>query len=447
MLYYSIVLLRKAIMKFSENVKFIKTEDISEEDRKLSSEEKSALDAINEKVAAGQTLENMLDFLFEKTASFNPCDRISLAFLEENGARAVSYLTKASYSPLALKKGFWQDMAGSSLETALKEASPRIINDLEEYQKTRPDSPSCKLLLKEGVRSNMTCPLIIDGRKIGFMFRSSRQKNVYTAHHVFLHLSIAERLSQAIEKAYRIEQLEAANKSYLEMLGFVSHELKSPLASITMDATLLTEGYLDKLTGKQEEKVKQIISKSEYLMSLIKDYLDLARIEGGSMKLQITKNVNLCEMAANISYSLLDNLFKEKDIDFACDPPPEEIEAECDYDMIKIVLVNLLSNAVKYGKESGKIRLKMRKRQDFIFVSVWNEGPGFPQKEKSNLFKKFSRLKTPELMKQKGTGVGLYTVWRIIKLHGGHVDASSEEGKWAEFSFTLPQPCKIDGNN
>jgi signal transduction histidine kinase len=434
-------------MEFSGNVKFIKTNDISEKDRKLTPEEKRALDSVNEKIAAGQSLEDILDFLFKETAAFNPCDRISLAFLEENGERAVSYLTKASYSPLTLTKGFWQDLTGSSLETVLQDGSPRIINNLEEYHKKRPDSPSCKLLIKEGVRSSMTCPLIIDGRKVGFMFRSSRQKNAYNPHHVFLHLSIAERLSQAIEKAYRIEQLEAANSSYMEMLGFVSHELKSPLASITMDATLLTEGYLDKLTEKQDEKVKQIISKSEYLMSLIKDYLDLARIEGGTMAPQISKNVNLCEIAASISNSLLDNLFKEKNIDYACDSPLEEIEAECDYDMMKIVLVNLLSNAVKYAKESGKVSLKMRKDQNSIFVSVWNEGPGFPEKEKSNLFKKFSRLKTPELMKRKGTGVGLYTVWRIIKLHGGQVDAKSEEGKWAEFSFTLPQPCKIDGNN
>jgi signal transduction histidine kinase len=434
-------------MGIPQNVKFIGIKDISEKDRNLSQKEKRALDAVNEKVAAGESLEDILDFLFEKTASFNPCDRISLAFMEENGARAISYLSKASYSPMLLKKGFWQDLSGSSLETILKKNKPRIINNLEEYHKERPDSPSCKLLIKEGVRSSMTCPLIIDGRKIGFMFRSSRKKSAYNPHHVFLHLSIAERLSQAIEKAYRIEQLETANISYIEMLGFVSHELKSPLASITMDATLLTEGYLGKLTEKQEDKIKQMISKSEYLMSLIKDYLDLARIEGGTMEPNINPNVNLCEIAASISYSLLDNLFKEKNIDFACDHPPEEIEAECDYDMMRIVLINLLSNAVKYAKESGKVRLKIRKDQGSIFVSVWNEGPGFPPEQKSNLYKKFSRLKTPELIKQKGTGVGLYTVWRIIKLHGGQVDANSEEGKWAEFSFTIPQPCKINGNN
>jgi len=75
-----------------------------------------------------------------------------------------------------------------------------------------------------------------------------------------------------------------------------------------------------------------------------------------------------------------------------------------------------------------------------VALAVWNEGPGFPEAEKSRLFRKFSRLQTPELLKQKGTGVGLYTSWRIVRLHGGRIRADSEEGHWAEFRVELPQP-------
>lgn len=70
--------------------------------------------------------------------------------------------------------------------------------------------------------------------------------------------------------------------------------------------------------------------------------------------------------------------------------------------------------------------------------TVWNEGPGFPAAQRARLFRKFSRLDTPELMKRKGTGVGLYTSWRIVSLPGGRIDASSEEGSWAEFRVQLP---------
>ncbi|MBM4078806.1 MAG: ATP-binding protein, partial [Planctomycetes bacterium] len=111
-----------------------------------------------------------------------------------------------------------------------------------------------------------------------------------------------------------------------------------------------------------------------------------------------------------------------------------------DPNLIKIVLVNLLGNAAKYGKDNGEIRLRVARPPDALQVSVWNEGPGFPESARSRLFRRFSRIETPELMKRRGTGVGLYTSWRIIQLHGGKIDAESEEGRWAEFSFRIPQP-------
>jgi signal transduction histidine kinase len=75
-------------------------------------------------------------------------------------------------------------------------------------------------------------------------------------------------------------------------------------------------------------------------------------------------------------------------------------------------------------------------------VAVRNEGRGFTPADRDRLFRKFSRLDDPELQKQKGTGVGLYTVWRVVNLHGGRVDAASEPGQWAEFSFRIPQDQK-----
>jgi len=103
-----------------------------------------------------------------------------------------------------------------------------------------------------------------------------------------------------------------------------------------------------------------------------------------------------------------------------------------------VVMVNLLGNAVKYGKREGRIRIRAHTVDGRLRVSVWNEGPGFPPEEKPRLFRKFSRLRTPELLKRKGTGVGLYSTWRIIQLHGGRIWADSEPGQWAEFSFEIP---------
>ena len=92
----------------------------------------------------------------------------------------------------------------------------------------------------------------------------------------------------------------------------------------------------------------------------------------------------------------------------------------------------------------GEIRLRVEQPEQRLKVLVWNEGPGFRLSEQSRLFRKFSRLTTPELLQQKGGGVALYTAWRIIQLHRGRLGAKSEHGKWAEFYFEIPQPLGAD---
>ena len=108
------------------------------------------------------------------------------------------------------------------------------------------------------MRSSLTCPLIVEGRVVGFIFRSSRTPYTYGPQHIELQMAITERLSQAVEKAWRIEQLEEANYAYTQMLGFVSHELQSPVASMVTDAQILAQGYLGDLTPEQRAKVQSM---------------------------------------------------------------------------------------------------------------------------------------------------------------------------------------------
>ena len=74
---------------------------------------------------------------------------------------------------------------------------------------------------------------------------------------------------------------------------------------------------------------------------------------------------------------------------------------------------------------------------------MWNEGEGFMPEDRSRLFQRFSRLRSSGGANKRGTGVGLYTSWRIVQLHNGRIRARSEPGKWAEFSFELAQPLDL----
>jgi len=411
---------------------------------RLSPAERDIIERINRKVAAADSLEAVLDLLFGAVREVSACDRISLAFVEEDGRRIISHVTRADYQPILLKKGYAADLAGSSLEAILNEGRVRIINHLDRYLAFKPTSSATRLLIHEGVRSSLTCPLVVEGRRVGVLFRSARQPAAYEDRHAVLQLALAERISQAVEKAYPIEQLTAANRAYFEMLGFVTHELKSPVASMVMDAQLMTDGYLGELQDQQRERLKRLVAKGQYLLSLVNEYLDLARIESGELHPVFRTDVDLVAEIVEPSLEIVGPQIEAKKMRLTRDLPADPPRVQLDPNLIRIVLVNLLSNAGKYGRSEGEVRLRARREEQLLTVSVWNEGPGFPTEQRERLFRKFSRLDDPTLKKEKGTGVGLYTVWRIIHAHGGHVDAASEPGAWAEFRFEIPQPPVIN---
>ncbi len=425
---------------YAEILEYFAQDSLSEEAVRFSPEQQRILNRVNQKVAGAANLDEVMDFIFEATRELSPCDRLGIAFAEEQGERLVSRWNRAIYEPVCLNRGYHQDLQHSSLEQVIRSGRVRIINDLERYYEQHPGSVSTSLLLREGIRSSMTCPLLVDGRPAGVLFRSAREPGAYTRHHVLLHLATAERIGQAVEKAWRIEQLTEANRVYTEMLGFVSHELKSPLASLLTDAQLLTDGYLGKLDEKQRDKIVSMSRKAEYLMGLIKDYLDLARIENGQLEPEFQANIDYRGEIILPAIDIIQPQLEKKGMMLEVDMPEEVAELQADPQLLKIVLVNLLSNAVKYGREGGQIRITVTRQEGGVQTAVWNEGPGFSPEQKSRLFRRFSRLDSPELKKEKGTGIGLYTCWRIVQLHHGKIVADAEPGRWACFAFSIPQP-------
>jgi len=404
----------------------------------FSEEEISTLYQINLKVAGSKSLEEVLDFIFNEIKKIIPCDRIDVAFIEEDNQRMVIQFVKSDYEPVYLKKGFASDIIGGSIQKVFISGMPSVINDMELHAKSNPMSESARMLMKEGIRSSMVCPMKSEDRYIGMFMCRSREANAYGIHQISLQMAYAHRLGQAVEKAYHIEQLSSAMSSYMEMLSFVSHELKNPLASIIMTAKTLSKGYYGEIGEKQKSATDRIIRKAEYLLSLTGEYLSLSSIETGEFQAR-PREVDFFKEIICHSTEIVAVMLQEKNIIFEQNIPPELPVIKCDPELLKIVMTNFLSNAVKYSDVGAVVRLTITADNGRIRVSVWNQGPGFPESEKIRLFKRFSILQTPELSERKGHGVGLYVTWKIILLHGGRIWADSKHGEWAEFTFEIPQ--------
>ncbi len=399
--------------------------------------EAEVLDLVNRKVAAGRSLEEVLDFLFRATRDVSPCDRLGVAFLEEDGQRVVARRAVADYEPLLLSAGWAEDLAATSLGPVLASEAPRVLDDLPAYLEARPASRSTRLLVEEGVRSSLTARLDVEGRVLGFLFRSARKLRAYDARQEFLHLEVSERLAQAVEKAWLLDRLAEANAGYLEMLGFVSHELKAPLASLVMDGETLLGGYAGNVDGVARAAVERMVRKASYLGRLVKEYLDLARVE----QIDLAVRRVPCDLLADVVEPALDvvrPLLEERGCRLVRDLGPGPLPVSLDPELMTVVLVNLLGNAAKYARVGGEVRLGARREGETLRVAVRNEGPGYRPGERARLFRRFSRLADPELAGRPGSGVGLYTCRRIVALHGGQIDADSEPGRWAEFRFEIP---------
>jgi two-component system NtrC family sensor kinase len=244
-----------------------------------------------------------------------------------------------------------------------------------------------------------------------------------------------EETTQALGEAY--SQTAERNRAYLETLGFVTHELKSPLASIVFAIGSLREHLLGPLNEAQEAALRSAAASADYLNATIANYLNLSRLEEGSLKLTLS-DVSVQRVIAAPLLERLAELASERRMR-AVSEIPEDFVARCDEGLLTSVLQNLLSNALKYGREGGLIRVGGERTDErTLTFSVWNEGPGFAPDAGERLFQKFSRLGREGADTKAGTGLGLFVSRRIVEGHGGRIWAESEPGRWARFSFTLP---------
>lgn len=232
------------------------------------------------------------------------------------------------------------------------------------------------------------------------------------------------------------QQLQATNRNYIEMLGFVTHELKNPLTSAIMGLYTVKDGYLGELNPTQKRSLESVATSLDYFQDMVRNYLDLSRLEQG--ELIVTKRrFALYEAVVQPAVEAVSRQAQERRMTITSHIP-ERLLVEADPTLLRIVYDDLLSNAVKYGREEGAILLDAEESDDLITLSVRNDGEGIPPEKKALLFKRFSRLDTPGAAGKKGTGLGLFICKEIVEKHGGQIWVDSKAGEWVKFSFTLP---------
>jgi two-component system phosphate regulon sensor histidine kinase PhoR len=222
-----------------------------------------------------------------------------------------------------------------------------------------------------------------------------------------------------------------------DFVNHVSHELKTPLASISAYSEMLVDGEADdEQTRKEFYSVIQ--SQAKRLNRMIEDMLNISRIESGLVKVE--KGPVSLTILIEEQLQMIRSYAEEKKIEIIGQKPIVFDQVYADKDMISQVIVNLLSNAVKYTPSGGKIKIETEGDEiaGVARVSITDTGVGIPEDEIEHVFDKFYRVGANK-KQAKGTGLGLNLVKQIIeKVHDGRVFVTSKPGVGSTFGFELP---------
>ncbi len=229
------------------------------------------------------------------------------------------------------------------------------------------------------------------------------------------------------------DKLAAMNKSYLDLVGFVSHELKGILGSIVMNIYSVKEGFLGALNDKQQRAIDSTARSLDHFETMVKNYLDLSRIEKGELELYCT-DTDLAEDVIKPAVAHFEKQLQEKNIKLALEVK-EGLRLSADKNLLLIVCDNLLGNAIKYGVTGGQIIISGAAHGEEIEIDFYNSGAPIKEEHLELLFQKFSRL--PGAEKIKGTGIGLFITRQIVEKHGGRIWVQPQPAG-NTFIFSLP---------
>lgn len=232
-----------------------------------------------------------------------------------------------------------------------------------------------------------------------------------------------------INRGYKKEvQLAKQQQNFLLS---ITHELKSPLASVKLILQTLIKRDLD--AEKTKIWVGKAIKESDRLNDLVNDLLLAARLESSYLLQKST--IDLVELVNYCAYTILES---NENVRIKVETTEDPIEFNADRAAIITAINNLLGNAIKYSEGESDICIELSQEAGFAIIKIKDNGPGIPALEKEQVFKKFYRIGNEEVRKTKGTGLGLYIVKSIVEGHQGKIKISDNIPKGTVFTLEIP---------
>lgn len=269
-------------------------------------------------------------------------------------------------------------------------------------------------------------------------FSSTGEFQGYIGSGIDIHdLKRAEQLALAnVQLKTQRSQLMALNKAKDDFIALASHQLRTPATVVKQYISLLINEFAGPLSVDQLQYLQIAFNSNERQLKVINDLLKTAQLDSSRYMLDKHKQdiVALINESIDEMETALD--LKQQTINYE---GPKTAEVEMDAHEIKLVLINLLENASKYSRHKTEIGVRVKQTGSWIEIGVTDSGVGIAQKDQLKIFDKFTRVDNDLSDTVTGSGLGLYWVKRILKIHGGSIRVKSELGKGSSFIMRLPR--------
>ncbi len=298
--------------------------------------------------------------------------------------------------------------------------------------------------------AQMAVPLLRANQPIGALLLESTIASLLSETDFEFIQRLVEHAAVAIENARLLGEVEQANKSKTEFISFVAHELKNPMTSIRGYTDLLKGGQVGAVTDMQVQFLATIRSNVDRMSRLVSDLADVARIEAGQLRLEMSP-ISVKSVVDETVRGLKGQI-EEKNQTLNIELPDDLPPILADHTRMVQVMTNLLSNAHKYTPDGGAIWVGASietvpddKGGLVKVVHHWvrDTGIGMSEEELQQLFQKFFRTQRGKDMAQ-GTGLGLNITKNLVERHNGTVWVESEVGQGTTFHYTVPAAVETE---
>ncbi len=244
----------------------------------------------------------------------------------------------------------------------------------------------------------------------------------------FFH-EMAGRVRESEAKQQELQRLKA------EFMSMISHDLKAPIASTQLFLDLLAVNTVYNVPEKVAQRASSLEADMSRLLNMIKDLLELEKIDQIPMELTLAPHSS----ATLISRSIASVSGLAENADIEIHAPTTDVVMRVDGDQIVRVIVNLLSNAIKFSPVCGEVNVLLELADDFVEISVRDQGRGIAEEFSSKLFERYQQAEITDGTLKGGTGLGLAICKAIVERHGGEIGVESAAGKGCRFWFTIPR--------